>query len=324
MESQPGGKDTGSVFVFAPVPIVSVTIEQLDDAPDVHFHAGGQGFWVARMIASLGMPTTLCGSFGGETGRVAKTLIEFEKVQLRAVEVASPNPAHLYDRRSGEREPIAKMTARPLSRHEVDELYSTAVATALDADVCVLGGTQTPGVIPADVYRRLASDLRANGRTVIADLSDQPLHEALEGGLDVLKIAHDELQEEGLAKSDSVDDLVKAAEDLRAAGATQIVVSRADQPALALVDDRPIEICPPRLEPMDPRGAGDSMTAGIAVALARGEDMRAALRLGAAAGALNVTRRGLGTGPGPEVERLTAEVTLRELDGSQARAEGRS
>ncbi|MDQ4131907.1 MAG: PfkB family carbohydrate kinase [Actinomycetota bacterium] len=314
--------DTGSVFVFAPAPFVSVTVEQLDGEPDIHFHAGGQGFWVARMIASLEVPTTLCGSFGGETGQVAKTLIEFENVQLRAVHVAAPNPAHLYDRRSGERETIVKMTSRPLSRHEVDELYSAAIGTALGADVCVLAGSLTPGIVPPEFYRRLAGDLQANERTVIADLSGEPLHAALDGGLDVLKIAHDELQEEGLASSDSVEDLVKGAKELQNRGAAHIVVSRADQPALALIGDEPLEICPPRLEPMDPHGAGDSMTAGIAAALARRQDMRAALRLGAAAGALNVTRRGLGTGPGPEIERMTDEVSLRELDGSQATSGG--
>ena len=73
---------------------------------------------------------------------------------------------------------------------------------------------------------------------------------------------------------------------------------------------------------MDLRGAGDSMTAGIAVALARGEDMRAALCLGAAAGALNVTRHGLGAGPGPEIERLTADVTLLELNETDHEGNG--
>jgi 1-phosphofructokinase len=70
----------------------------------------------------------------------------------------------------------------------------------------------------------------------------------------------------------------------------------------------------PSVESLDSRGAGDSMTAGVAAALARGEDLESAVRLAAAAGRLNVTRRGLATGTRTEIERLTKHVEVRPLD----------
>ena len=69
----------------------------------------------------------------------------------------------------------------------------------------------------------------------------------------------------------------------------------------------------PRFEALDHRGAGDSMFAAIGVGLARGMDMLDALRLGMAAGALNATRRGLGTGTRDEIERLATHVSVAEL-----------
>ena len=48
-------------------------------------------------------------------------------------------------------------------------------------------------------------------------------------------------------------------------------------------------------------------------ALARGSDLTDALRLGTAAGALNVTRRGLGTGSRDEIERLAEHVDDQPL-----------
>jgi 1-phosphofructokinase len=69
----------------------------------------------------------------------------------------------------------------------------------------------------------------------------------------------------------------------------------------------------PSLEPVDPRGAGDSMTAGIAASLANGQAPDVAVRLGAAAGAVNVTRSGLGTGDGSVVIRLLPHIRLKPL-----------
>ena len=43
----------GTVFVFAPDALVTVTVEHgTDGRDDIPVHAGGQGFWVARRSAS--------------------------------------------------------------------------------------------------------------------------------------------------------------------------------------------------------------------------------------------------------------------------------
>jgi 1-phosphofructokinase len=64
----------------------------------------------------------------------------------------------------------------------------------------------------------------------------------------------------------------------------------------------------------DNHGTGDSMFAAAGVGLARGMSMIDALRLGMEAGALNATRRGLGTGTREEIERLAAHVSVRTSD----------
>ena len=66
---------TERVAVLAPSPIVTVTVENAGgDGPEIHFHAGGQGFWVARMAARLGARVVLCAAIGGESGRVTTPL----------------------------------------------------------------------------------------------------------------------------------------------------------------------------------------------------------------------------------------------------------
>ena len=263
----------------------------------------------------LGVRTCLCGSFGGEAGAVAATLIAGEGLGVRTVGAAGANGTYIHDRRSGERVALAEVAPSPLSRHEV-ELYGIALVEGLEADICVLGGPVTPEVLPADTYRRLAADLTANGRRVVADLSGEPLAAVLAGGITVLKVSHEELLAEGRAADDSPAALVAAMEALTAEGAANVVVSRAGDPTLAMLDGRLLQTTAPTLDPLDTRGAGDSLTAGLTAGLARGLDLDDAVRLGVAAGSSNVTRRGMATGHRDVIERLVDHVEVASFDGA--------
>jgi 1-phosphofructokinase len=301
-------------MVFAPAPQLTVTIEQQHDAPELHVHPGGQGIWQTRMLTSLGVEVTLCAAVGGEVGRVLEPLLGFKGVTLRTVTRESGSGWYVHDRRGGSRAEIAERPGAPLSRHELDELYSLALAEGLRAGIAVLSGPAHPSVIKADVYRRLAGDLRANGCQVIADLSGQHLTAVLEAGLTVVKVSHEELIRDGLAADDSDAALTAALIKLHDDGAEAALVSRADAGALALINEQIYRVGVPLMTAAETRGAGDSMTAGVAAVLAHGGDMATAVRTGAAAGALNVTRHGLGTGHLDAVQVLTERVKLTPIE----------
>jgi 1-phosphofructokinase len=301
-------------MVFVPAPRLTVTIELRGGAPDIHLHPGGQGVWQARMLRAMEAQVVLCAVFGGETGEVARELLADSDIDVRAVKGESRSGAYVHDRRSGVRVDIAETPGEPLTRHEVDELYSLALAEGLRAGVCLLGGPGDPPVIQPEVYRRLASDLTSNGCVVIADLRGAHLHAAAAGGARVLKVSHEELVADGDAGSDTLDELVGAASE----GVETVIVTRGEHPALALVGDQVCEVVTPRLEPVDSSGAGDSMTAAIVASLAREESIADAIRTGAAAGALNVTRRGLGSGQRDAVIELRKRVLLQPVRASGA------
>ncbi len=303
-------------MVFAPAPLLTVTIEQQAATVELHLHAGGQGVWQTRMIAALGTPVVLCVALGGEVGGALRKLLSQENVTVRVIERLSGTGWYVHDRREGSRREIAENPGEPMVRHDIDELYTVTLTEGLRAPVSVLSGPAAPDVVDPDIYRRLAADLTANGGTVVADLSGAHLAAVLEGGVAVLKVSHEELLDDGLAEDDSVPALLDAGRRLRERGAASVLISRAGEPALALLDDdTALQVHAPPLELAEHRGAGDSMTAGVASVLARGGDLREAVRVGAAAGALNVTRHGLGTGRAEAVRELAGRVRFTPLDG---------
>nr|WP_225954919.1 PfkB family carbohydrate kinase [Kibdelosporangium phytohabitans] len=296
---------------------MTVTIEQADGTPDLHLHPGGQGIWQARMISALGTHVVLCCTFGGEVGDVLRHLVGGQDIEVLERPVAARNGAYVHDRRDGSRSEVAEMPPDALTRHELDDLYELTVVTALQAGIAVLSGAsgeQNELVVPTSVYERLSKDLTSNSCQVVVDLAGPRLAAALKGGPAVVKVSHEELIDDERAKSDSVPHLLDAAREIADCGARLVVISRAARPALVLLDGESFTVDAPSLEPVDSRGGGDSMTAAIAAGLAQDMDTMDALRLGAAAGAINVTRHGLGTGSNDAIRALAAQVSIDRLD----------
>jgi 1-phosphofructokinase len=308
--------------VFAPAPIVTVTVEgSAGEDPEIHFHAGGQGFWVARMAARLGANVVLCAPIGGESGRVLAALLEEAGIELRSVASRLSNGSYVHDRRSGERVEVAAVPSPPLSRHEQDELFGVAVTAGLECGLMLLTGADPDSVVPADLYTRLAADLRHNGSRVLADLSGPLLIAALAGGLEAVKVSDEELIALGWAGGRALDDLLPAAMRLGRAGAENVLVTRGLDGALVMAGSKALELEGPHFTPLDPHGTGDSMFAALGLGLARGLGFVESLRLAGAAGALNATRHGLGSGSRAVGARLARRVQVRPLasvEGAEA------
>lgn len=306
-----------TVAVLAPLLYLTVTVEEDRGAPEVHLHPGGQGFWIARMIELLGAHTRLVAPIGGEAGDVVAALLPGWQVDLVAVPAAITSPTQVHDRRSGERDEVVALHLPRLDRHGVDDLYSAALETALTSDALVLtsGGND---LLPDEAYGRLLHDLAERGTPVFADIHGPVLDVILEaGGVTVLKVSEEDLAEDGWEMGTEAQ-AVTAVRELNERGARSVVVSRAGDPAIACVDGEVMRVTPPKLAVVDHHGAGDSMTAGLTVGHLLDLSPVESIRLGAAAGAGNVTRRGLGSGRAELIAELSEMVEITTLDESHA------
>ena len=304
---------TPRVTVFAPNPLLGITIEGRGERDDVHLHPAGQGVWLTRMAAELGANPVLCGFRGGETGALLEPLLDRLPGELRLVATASATGCYVIDRRSGERRLVAQMLSEPVSRHELDDLFATTVTNALGSRVLAICNPFPADTVPLDVYGRLVADVRAGGVPVLVDLSSPRLESALEGRPELVKLNDWELAEFVCGPVSDLRDLRAAAERVRDGGAGTVVVTRGGEPAFVLDGDGASELVPPRFEHGTREGCGDSMMGGVAAALACGQDLQVALRQGAAAGAVNFLRHGLGTGSRASVEELIGKVRLDPL-----------
>ena len=175
-------------------------------------------------------------------------------------------------------------------------------------------GSAWPNVLPASTFRRMAADLGELGVPVVADLSNEQLHAALEGGVAMVKVSDEELEQDGIIPDRSQASALAGLDAVQRLGAADVVISRGGEPAVALVGGCRYLVVAPSLEIVESRGSGDSMTAALASGTALGLGAETMLRLAVAAGAVNVTRHGLGGADATVVRELADTVEVRPLD----------
>jgi 1-phosphofructokinase len=303
-----------SVTVFGSHPLLAVTIERRGpDEDDVHMHPAGQGVWVARMAAEMESHPILCGFIGGETGAVLRPLMDQLDAELRLVHMAASAGCYVIDRRSGERDMVATAWSDPPSRHEIDDLFSVAIAAALESEVLVVCGQVPPEALPLEIFENLVADARAGGAKTIVDLSPPRLNSALAGGPDFVKLNDWQLAEFIEGPATEPEQIREGAGRVLEAGAGCVMVTRGGDPAFITTGEKSWELVPPRFRRGAPEGSGDSMVGALAATLARGMSFEDAIRWGAAAGATNFLRHGLGTGSREVVADLLPRVELREV-----------
>ncbi|MGH7776516.1 MAG: ribokinase [Candidatus Dormibacterales bacterium] len=164
--------------------------------------------------------------------------------------------------------------------------------------------------VPVEAVLAAAERARAVGATVVLNAS--PAGRLIPGLLalvDVLVV--NELEAAGLAGTGA------GAGALASLGPGTVVVTRGSGPTSLYGGGREVSSSPPRVDPIDTTGAGDAFAGALALALARGLEAGAAVRVANAAGAAATLSAGA-------QEALPTVPALVTLDPGAAAALGRT
>jgi 1-phosphofructokinase len=171
------------IVIFAANLLLTFSLEHEGPERDqVHFHAGGQGVWVARMAACLGATPVLCGFIGDESGELLHGLLQQLGAEWRLVSTSSASGCYVTDRRSGTRRLLACALSDPPSRHELDELFSITCAEAITAGWLIVTNPMPAQALPLELYGDLVADARASGCRTLVDLRSGGFGRSAPGG----------------------------------------------------------------------------------------------------------------------------------------------
>lgn len=268
------------------------------------FEPGGGGINVSRALRRLGSASTTMFPAGGATGQRLQDLLREEGLEPHAVPTAGWTRENfiVVDSSAGQQYRFG-MPGTPLTAEEQQQVM--AALQALPApDYLVVSGSLPPGVEPeflVDIVRWA----RSVGAKVVADTSGPALQRVIEAGVYLIKPNVGELSK--LAGVDELDSagLAQAARGLIGEGRCEIVVASLGARGACVVTRELVDHIPaPAVKKRSTVGAGDSMVAGLVHALAQGQPVREAARLGVACGTAATMNPGTELFRKADVDRL--------------------
>ncbi len=272
---------------------------------DVRRDPGGGGVNVARALARLGGEAWSVFPAGGDSGALLTRLLERDRVPTVPVASADPIRENLtVSEEDSGRQFRFVMPGAALDPGEQERLLETALDRR--PAYLVASGSLPPGV-PPEFYAELAGRARGVGARVVLDTSGEALRQGLKGRVFLVKPNRRELAQ--LAGREFLNDREQehAARALMDRGEAEIVVVSLGALGVLLVTGSGAErVASPDVPIRSRVGAGDSMVAGITLALARGEGIATAVRFGVAAGAAAAMTPGTELCRREDVERLFA------------------
>lgn len=267
------------------------------------FGPGGGGINVARALKNLGEQALAIFPSGGYSGRFLNHLMEAEGLPFLAVETAAHTRENfiVLDKATN----LQYRFGMPGNEIRPEEWKRLLVEVEKqNAAYIIASGSLLPGM-PVDIVAQLAQIAKNKGSRLVIDTSGEALRKALEVGVFLLKPNLGELsslvgREE--VSHETVDEIAK--EIIQRGQCQMIAVSMGAQGAKLITKDAIRIVSAPLVKQVSTLGAGDSMVAGMVLALLRNRPLTEVLQWGVACGTAATLTHGSELCRRDDVERL--------------------
>ncbi len=268
------------------------------------FEPGGGGVNVSRAIKKLGGNSTAIYLAGGYSGKFYEDLLKREGVQSCVITTRGHTRENLIvvDESSN----LQYRFGMPGPEVNEDEWQAVIkiLEEAVGVEYIVASGSLPDGV-PVDFFARLAASANKINAKLILDTSGEPLRNAVDDGVFMIKPNLGELSFLHGAEELHENDAIDAAKDIINKGGCQVmVISKGASGALLVTKNEVLNSPSPTVKKRSTVGAGDSMVAGMVLALSKGWSWIDVLQYGIATGTATTMNPGTELCKKEDVEKL--------------------
>ncbi|WP_166820251.1 1-phosphofructokinase family hexose kinase [Thalassoroseus pseudoceratinae] len=289
----------------------SFELGHVNRAKSAHWCASGKVLNVGLALHRLcGHSRVLCVTDDGPAGTAMQAEYERQSVPTHWIKTQAVTRVctTLLDEHTEQTTELVE-NAPSLNNDDLERFCEAFALETREATVVVLTGSLPSGV-PSDFYRRL---IESTSAAVIMDARGPELSEALRAKPFLVKPNVSELSKTVRRPLENEEQIWDAMRELQSQGAVSVVVSRGEEPMLAVFRDQRFVVHPATESVVNPIGCGDCLAAGIAWQLSRGSEFPALLKYGSAAAAANLQQLLPARIDVARVEELSHRVQVEQI-----------
>lgn len=268
------------------------------------FEPGGGGINVSRALKKLGGQSTAIYLAGSYSGKHFTHLLEKEDVESFVIEIEGHTRENLIV--VDESANLQYRFGMPGPTILAKEWQACLILLEKFSKVeYIVASGSLPNGVPVDFFGRLAAVAKKISARLIIDTSGEPLKHAMNEGVFMIKPNLGELSNLHGVEELHEEEAVQAAKNIiNQGGAKVIVVSMGAMGAMLVTKEEVFTSPSPTVKRKSTVGAGDSMVAGMVMALNNGWGWKEVLQYGIATGTATTMNPGTELCKKEDVERL--------------------
>ncbi|MGB1287719.1 MAG: 1-phosphofructokinase family hexose kinase [Aggregatilineales bacterium] len=264
----------------------------------------------STVLAELGVPVTALGFAAGAIGQQMQTMLHKRGIQTDFTEVDGESRMNLViiDESDSSNTTITPDTLQVTPEHVAN--LKARLAEKLRGAACVIMGGSLPNSLSPEFYVDLLKQIKAADVPVIFDATGNNLKAGLQVSPDFIKPNEYELASLIGEPVTSLEMAYEAGKNVLDTYGTIPIITLGKMDALAVLPHATYRIPALDVPVVSAAGAGDSVVAGMATAIHRGQSLEDGLKLGIAAAAATIMQAGTAESDKADIERLQKQVEL--------------
>lgn len=268
--------------------------------------SGGKGNNVASVLHRMGVPCLATGFMSGNAGRGAEAGLADQGIRCAFVYTSGETRTNIKITDESSRSCTElNESGPPASSEDLTHLEKTLKKRVQAGDVVVFSGSLPEGIEPG-AYARLMIEMKKQGARTVLDADDEALGEGLRSSPEAIKPNIDELSRLAGRILMTPEEIIAAVREIRKSEDQKVLVSMGDRGAMLFGKVSVLYAQAPDVSVVNTVGAGDAMTAALAIGLSSGADDETLLRRSVAFAAASVMSE--------HFECLTEEYVIGNMD----------